>query len=144
MGLKNVTLHPSVSKAEIARYISVSDVALVNLKKSDTFKQVIPSKIFENAAMKRPILLGVEGESKDIIEQYNAGLCFEPENTIDFIAKLQQLATDTRLYKECQIGCEKLAADFDREVLAKRLFHILKGDAIETTVLENVEEQVAS
>ena len=82
--LRNVTLHPPVPKQEIARYLSIIDVALVNLKKSDTFKTVIPSKIFENAAMGKPILLGVEGESKALIEKYNAGRAYLPENEEDF------------------------------------------------------------
>ena len=82
---------PFVSKEEVVRYISITDVALVPLKKSDTFKTVIPSKIFENAAMEKPILLGVEGESKEIIETYKAGLCFEPENEKEFLEKLNQL-----------------------------------------------------
>lgn len=34
----NVMILPSVSKNDIAKYISIYDVALVNLKKSETFK----------------------------------------------------------------------------------------------------------
>ena len=63
---KNFTFLESVTKSEIPLYIDISDYSLVNLKKSDEFKNVIPSKIFENIAMYKPILLGVEGESKRI------------------------------------------------------------------------------
>ena len=129
LSLNNVTMLASVSKNEIARYISISDISLVNLKKSDTFKKVIPSKIFENAAMQRPILLGVEGEAQSIIEHYQAGLCFEPENTSDFIRKLELLAADKKLYSQCQIGCKNLAYDFNREKLAKRMFEIIESSA---------------
>ena len=55
-------------------YINLSDYALVNLKKSDEFKNVIPSKIFENIALYKPILLGVEGESKELIKKYDVGI----------------------------------------------------------------------
>ena len=58
---KNFTFLESVTKSEIPLYIEISDYSLVNLKKSDEFKNVIPSKIFENIAMYKPILLGVEG-----------------------------------------------------------------------------------
>lgn len=64
LNLKNTTFINSVPKDQIAEYISILDVGLVNLKKSDTFKSVIPSKMFELAAMGKPLLLGVEGESK--------------------------------------------------------------------------------
>ena len=35
LGLDNLMMLPFVPKSEIVRYISLSDVALVNLKKSD-------------------------------------------------------------------------------------------------------------
>ena len=125
----NVTMLNSVTKAEMVDYISITDVALINLKKSDTFKTVIPSKIFENAAMQRPILLGVEGESRAIIEHYKAGLCFEPENEADFIKKLLTLKTDNIIYTACQTGCSHLAGDFDRIRLAQTFLNLMKKTA---------------
>lgn len=116
----NVHLLPSVPKNEIGNYISVSDVALVNLRKSDTFKSVIPSKIFENAAMMKPVLLGVEGESKAIIEKYQAGVCFEPENTAAFEAALGAIMQPEN-YLHFQEGCTALAKDFNRKSLAQKM-----------------------
>lgn len=123
--IKNITMLSSVPKGEMQNYISIIDVALVNLKKSDTFKNVIPSKIFENVAMDKPILLGVEGESKDIIESYNAGLCFEPENKVDFIQKLYKIKKLVE-NDEFQEGCYNLAKDFDRKKLAGNMLGIIK------------------
>ena len=116
--ITNVTMLPSVAKTEMMRYISISDVALVNLRKSDTFKTVIPSKIFENAAMHKPILLGVEGESKDIIETYNAGICFEPENEKAFIRAVNDMLNPI-IYQSYQSGCQHLAEHFNRKILAQ-------------------------
>ncbi len=127
--LHNVTMHPPIPKKEVARYISITDVALVPLKKSDIFKTVIPSKIFENAAMGKPILLGVEGESKAIIESYGAGVCFEPENKSDFLEKLMMISQDKALYQRCQAGCTRLAQDFNREKLAGDLLEIIRSVA---------------
>lgn len=127
LNLSNVTFLPFVTKAEISRYIGITDVALVPLKKSDTFKSVIPSKIFENAAMQKPILLGVEGESKALIEFYNAGLCFEPENQDSFLAQLNTLQLNPDVYKLCQEGCASLATDFDRNRLADEALLVLEN-----------------
>jgi glycosyltransferase involved in cell wall biosynthesis len=127
--LQNVTMLDSVPKSEIYHYISLLDVSLINLKKSDTFKTVIPSKIFENAAMQKPILLGVEGEAKAIIEQYEAGLAFEPENKEDFITQLSRLYNDTALYRNCQEGGLQLATDFDRIQLAQNMLTHLQSIA---------------
>lgn len=124
--LENVTFHNPVPKEKIPAYLSAIDVSLVPLKKSDTFKTVIPSKIFEAAAMQVPILLGVEGESQEIIEKYDAGLCFEPENKKDFLEKLMLIKTDNELYKQKSENGKKLATAFDRKVLAKKMLDALE------------------
>ena len=124
--LGNVTMLDSVSKHDVVRYISILDVALIHLKKSPLFETVIPSKIFENASMEIPILLGVEGEAKEIIEHYGAGLCFEPENEIDFRVCLSALLQDEKFYAKCQRGCRELAFDFDRKKLAQNMLNILE------------------
>jgi glycosyltransferase involved in cell wall biosynthesis len=123
LDLQNVTMLDPVPKNEIKEYIRLTDIALVPLRKSDTFKTVIPSKIFENAAMEKPILLGVEGEAKGIIEQYGAGLCFEPENEEDFLRQLERL--DGEVYKKCQAGCRELVKDFDRKILAEKMLDVI-------------------
>ena len=125
LGCKNVTMLDSVPKAEVKRYISVLDISLINLKKSDLFTTVIPSKIFENAAMAIPILIGVEGEAQDIVESYGAGVGFEPENEVDLNAKLEMLA-NSEFYDSCKKGCLKLADDFDRTNLALKMYNIIK------------------
>lgn len=127
LGLKNTLFLNSVNKTEVVDYLNLLDIALVNLKKSDTFLTVIPSKIFEAAAMQKPILLGLEGESKGIIEKYQAGLCFEPEHRTGFINKLKKLKEDKDLYKTYQEGCLKLAKDFDRKKIAKNLLTKLQS-----------------
>lgn len=123
--ITNVTMLPPVLKPEVPRYLSITDLALVPLRKSDTFKTVIPSKIFENAAMGKPILLGVEGESQAIIEQYGAGLCFEPENQEHFLEQLERLRANPDLYEQCVRNCAPLAKDFDRRFLAGEMLKIL-------------------
>jgi hypothetical protein len=123
--LSNVTFLAPVSKEEVPRYLSICDVSLAPLKKEDNFKTVIPSKIFEASAMRKPTLLGVEGQAQEIIETHNAGLCFEPENEDDFIAKVLQLKNDSALYSILQTGCEKLAEAYDRKVLAKQMLSII-------------------
>lgn len=126
--LSNCTFLDFVPKSEITRYISIVDVALVNLKKSDTFKSVIPSKIFENAAMQKPILLGVQGESQYLVTDYMAGECFEPENKIDFLNKLNAIYLDKiNASQKYVAGLEQLANDFNRTKLANDMLSYIKN-----------------
>ena len=126
LDLKNITFLDPIKKEDVPKYLNICDVSLAPLKKEDNFKAVIPSKIFESSAMQKPTLLGVEGQAQEIIEKYDAGLCFEPENEQDFIEKLNILKNDTSRYKELENGCAKLAVDFDRKVLANKMLEILK------------------
>ncbi|MBR6927223.1 MAG: glycosyltransferase family 4 protein [Bacteroidaceae bacterium] len=126
--LTNVTFHPPVPKQQVSRYVGILDVALINLRRSDTFLSVIPSKIFENAGMEIPILMGVQGEAQKIIESYGAGRCFIPENEESFIKELHALTDNPAEYEKCKEGCQKLAADFDRKVLARQMMeHLLQA-----------------
>ena len=122
----NVLLLPSVPHQQIRRYMSLIDVALVPLRKREVFTTVIPSKIFEAAAMGIPILLGVEGQAQELIERYGAGLCFEPENIEDFHRKLWQLYSDDALYRRCAEGALRLSAHYDRHTQAMRMLEIME------------------
>ncbi len=134
LNLKNITFLAPIPKDEVPKYLSIVDISLVPLKKSDTFKSVIPSKIFEASAMRKPTLLGVEGQAKEIIEKYGAGVCYEPENEKDFIDKLYLLKNDKDLYNSCKRGCMELALNFDRKILAKKMLNQVKNIAIKKRV----------
>ena len=76
--------------------------------------------------MEKPLLLGVDGEARSIVEHYNAGVYFEPENETDFLEKLDRLYQDKAFYQECQEGGRLLADDFDRKKLALEMLNYLK------------------
>ncbi|MCB0449760.1 MAG: glycosyltransferase family 4 protein [Confluentibacter sp.] len=120
--LDNVTMLPSVDKKAVADYISIIDIALVNLKKSDTFKHVLPSKIFEMCAMHKPILLGVEGEAKQLIENYDLGETFQPENEEDFRFKINKMVQNPKNHSN---GFDNLLKDFDRKELAAKMYRFI-------------------
>ena len=129
LGLNNVSFLDPVPKEMIPQYLAAIDVSLTPLKKSDTFKTVIPSKIFEAAAMGKPVLLGVEGQAKEIIEKYQTGICFEPENKTSLISAIETISKDSNLYDELVNNTMLLAKDYDRIKLAQiMLSHI--NDAI--------------
>lgn len=124
-GITNVTMLDSVPKDQVVRYISILDLSLINLRKSELFKTVIPSKMFENAGMQIPIIMGVQGEAQVMLEEYGAGLCFEPENEVDFNAKLQQLLSDPDLYERCRTGGAEMSRDYDRKALADKMLECM-------------------
>ncbi|MBI4159835.1 glycosyltransferase family 4 protein [Candidatus Wolfebacteria bacterium] len=125
--LRNMTFLNPVPREDVPRYLSIMDVALVNLKKDPAFTAVLPSKIFEAAAMGKPILLGVDGEARRVVEQYAAGLFFEPENETAFLAAIDRMRKDQKLYSRFEKGCAELARAFDRTVLSEKMLECLKN-----------------
>jgi glycosyltransferase involved in cell wall biosynthesis len=127
LGLENVLMLPQQEKRFMPHFISASNACMVLLRKSDLFKTVIPSKIFEAMAMERPIIHGVEGESKEIIEQAGCGICIEPENEAQLADAVMTLNKDETL-------CRRLAANgknyvrihYNRDDLADKYLNILK------------------
>src|SRR5690606_23060899 len=120
LNLQNVTMLDNVDKNRVKDYISILDIGLVNLKKSDTFKSVIPSKIFELCAMHKPILIGVECDAKKIVEDYNVGCAFIPEDYDSFESRLNDMYIDHSSY-----DFEDLLIDFDRRKLSKKMLDFI-------------------
>ena len=125
LSIKNITFLDSVHKELIPSYYFSVDAILVCLKKSITFKSVIPSKIYEACALRRPILLGVEGEAKKLVKSYNAGITFVPENFSSFEESIENII-DKKIYKKCQNGCSLLAKDFNRKNLAAKMLKVIR------------------
>ncbi|MBW6457707.1 MAG: glycosyltransferase family 4 protein, partial [FCB group bacterium] len=124
--LKNVTILNGISKQEAPAYLSLMDVALVHLRKTELFQGALPSKIFENAAMGKPLLLGLQGEAERLIAAYPAGLAFEPENEADFLEKMHILLSEREFYDRCVAGAMKLAKDFDRSRIARDMLTCIR------------------
>jgi colanic acid biosynthesis glycosyl transferase WcaI len=61
-------------------FMSATDALLVNLKRSELTKYVIPSKTVAYLASGKPILMAAGGASEDLIREANAGIVVEPEN----------------------------------------------------------------
>lgn len=92
-GLDNVVFGPPQPKEMMPRVWSLCDVALVHLKDSPAFAEVIPSKIFEAMGMGLPLLLvAPAGEASRIIETDRAGLfvpAADPQGLADAARRLE-------------------------------------------------------
>jgi len=118
LGLKNCIFVDQVTKEETLDYLALFDISLIPLRKDPVYLDVLPSKIFENAAMQNPILLGVDGEARRLVEGYGCGLFYEPENEKDFVDKVLFFYEQRDLLDSFRSGGKRLAADYDRSKLA--------------------------
>lgn len=111
---------PNTPKQKVMRMIKNASGYIVPLKKLNLFLGAIPSKIFDPLALGIPVLLGVDGEARNIfIEQGKGGLFYEPENHRDLAKAIVQLENDKHLAKKLgQQGKKNVEQNFDRKNIA--------------------------
>lgn len=120
LNLTNVFFMNPITKDQMPTVLASVDVALIPLKRLDLFKGAIPSKIFENLAMKKPVLLGVDGEARDLfITKGKAGLYFEPENINELVIKIEEMMSFPVKLKEMgENGYNYVKENFERDKIA--------------------------
>lgn len=130
LNLSNVFFFEVVTKKEMPFVLKSIDVAIIPLKKLPLFEGAIPSKIFESLAMGIPILLGVEGEAKQLfIDEGKAGLAFEPENEISLAEKIEEIKANPKLLNIfTENGMTYVAQKFDRKKIAEDFLQVLKSE----------------
>lgn len=111
---------PNTPKQKVMRMIKNASGYIVPLKRLNLFLGAIPSKIFDPLALGIPVLLGVDGEARNIfIEQGKGGLFYDPENHEALAKAIVQLENDNNLAKKLgQQGKEYVEQNFDRKNIA--------------------------
>lgn len=126
LGLNNVLMLPQQPKEKIPEIISASDGCMVLLKDTPLFRTVIPSKIFEAMAMQRPIVLGVKGESRSIVERAECGICIEPESDTQLAEAAIKLLDDNKFAHELgKNGRQYVENFYNRDILANQFLDIM-------------------
>jgi glycosyltransferase involved in cell wall biosynthesis len=95
-GLTNVSFLPQQPREKVPAIIRASDVCMVMLKKAPIFKTVIPTKMLEFMACARPVILGVDGQARQVLEEAEGGVFTEPDDPdalADTIIRLYEDAT---------------------------------------------------
>jgi colanic acid biosynthesis glycosyl transferase WcaI len=125
--LNNVQFLDQQPREKIPAFISASDACLVLLKKTDVFKTVIPTKMLEFMSCARPVILGVDGQARQIVEDAEAGLVIEPENAGALVRAINQLSADRELGADLgQKGREYILRYFARGRTAEKYVGVLQ------------------
>ena len=121
MHLRNVRFIDPVPKKEVFKYILASEMGTSVLKKVDTFKTVYSNKTFDYMSCKKPILMAIDGVSRELVEDANAGSYVEPESAQEFNKIIREyLNSKERVIMEGENGYNYARENFDREILATR------------------------
>ncbi len=125
--LDNVTFVAPVPKSQIVDYINASDACTAVLKKCDTFKTVYPNKVFDYMAAAKPVIIGIDGVARKLIEDAGAGIFAEPENARSFAEAAMFLKKNPQKRQVFgENGREFVQENFSREAMADKYLNIIK------------------
>lgn len=126
-GLHNVQFTGVQKRERIPDLIRASDVCLVLLRKADIFKTVIPTKMLEAMACARPVILGVDGQARHIIESAQAGIYVEAENAPAIANAIINLKASPELCRNLGAhGKRHIDRHFSRHTMASRYTELLE------------------
>jgi len=66
--INNIELLPRVERSELVEYYQKADILFLHLNDVPAFRRVLPSKIFEYAALGKPMVAGISGYSAKFLQ----------------------------------------------------------------------------
>jgi glycosyltransferase involved in cell wall biosynthesis len=125
--LDNVVFLGALPRDAMSEVYATSDLCLVPLRKTELFRTVLPSKIFEILGMARPVLLSVDGEARALVEASGGGVFVPPEDAPAMTEAILRLARDPAACQDMgERGRAYVKEHFDRKKLAARYLAILE------------------
>ena len=126
-GLCNLRFVDQQPRERVPAYIRASDACLVLLRNSELFKTVLPTKMLEFMSCARPVILGVDGHARKVLEEANAGIFITPENPAELADAVLRLATDPALRESLgRNGRQHILHHFSRQDTAKQYLDVLQ------------------
>jgi glycosyltransferase involved in cell wall biosynthesis len=127
LGLSNLRLVGPQPRERIPDYIRTADACLVLLKNTPVFETVIPTKMLEFMSCARPVVLGVKGQAKKIVDEARAGLCIEPEDSEELSQAVMRLANDPAYGESLgKNGRQHILRNFSRKNTAEGYSQLLR------------------
>jgi hypothetical protein len=88
-GILNVEFLPPVSREMLIEEYNAADFLFMHLNDYDAFKKVLPSKVFELGVFPKPLIAGVNGYSRQFVEENLPGsILVEPCNGKELAQKV--------------------------------------------------------
>jgi len=127
LGLENVSFRGPFLREKAIAIEMASWALFLNLKSSDAFSKTIPSKIFEYLYAKKPIIYGLEGETKKILSQTGANLYFQPDNLTSLVEALEKLYKNyPELSQKTSSNKGLVLENYTRQKMTEKLIFVLK------------------
>ena len=127
--IDNVIFTGQLDRREVPEVLACAHACLVHMRAAETFESVLPSKIFDGAALGLPYIAGVGEFARGFVEEAGCALCVEPGDPEGLADAAARLADDEALRRRLGDAGRAFVARFDRRRLAERYLRIIERTA---------------
>jgi glycosyltransferase involved in cell wall biosynthesis len=125
--LPNVRFTGSLPKAAIKDVLAASDACVATLRNIPMFRTTYPNKVFDYMAAGRPILLGIDGVIREVVDAAGGGLFVPPGDDARLAEAVLELRSDPdRARRMGRAGREHVVRHFHREQQAREFAAVLR------------------
>ena len=133
--LANVHFVPPLAKTQMAQALAAADACLAILKPIKLYGTVYPNKVFDYMAAGKPVLLGIDGAIREVVEQAGGGVFVPPGDPAALADAIQAMAADLkRANRLGAAGRAYVQKHFDRATLAAQMESVLSELSRQSTL----------
>lgn len=133
-GLSNVEFISTLTKEELFDYLIIADIGICVFQKAPVFEKVYTNKAFDYMSCQLPILMVIDGISKQLVEKANCGVYAEAENIEEIVTKARYLMNLPRSTRQelGMNGYHYAYKNFNRSTLAHLYLDAIKNVALKS------------
>ncbi len=133
--INNIEVISSIPREKLLNEYLQSDILFLQLKDIEMFKKTIPSKIFEYMASSKPIIYGLEGIGRKILQdEFKQEYYFKCNDFESLCQTYEKLKSDLKENRLQSTDLSKLERIYSRDNLSKRYASLIL-EAIEGKVM---------
>lgn len=120
LDIRNVEIVEPMNREDIVDEYKNADILLIHLNNLPIFNKVLPSKVFELAAVEKPILAGVNGFAHEFLKENIEGtFLFDPGDVAGLITQVEDV--ERYFTEDSTIDNTRFIQEFDRKSIKKKM-----------------------
>lgn len=128
--LGNVTFAGPQSKGDMRAFLHAADVCVATLQNIAMFRMTYPNKVFDYLAAARPVVLGIDGVIREVVERAKGGVFVNPGDSRALAQAIRQLAAEPDRCREMgQRGRAYVHEHFNRRDHGELFTSVLRSAA---------------
>ncbi|POQ98360.1 glycosyltransferase WbuB [Alkalispirochaeta sphaeroplastigenens] len=130
-----IFFHGPLPKKEVDHFYNEADATIMTIADCELlYRHSVQNKFFDSIAAGKPVIANYRGYASELAETMNAGLIVERNNIAAAASKIADFLKDDECLQRMGMNARQLAEkDFDADLLARRLEHVLLSSRISSS-----------